>query len=198
MAAVRGCLHLSGYYLPYGLGSRGRDARISRPRMIRGADRIHIGESSFIHKNSQLQAIERVGEQNFQPRIMIGSHVYIGQNVFIACINEITIEDRCVLSDDIYISDSSHGLDPVKGPIMEQSWESRGPIKIGFSTFIGFRAIIMPGVVLGRHCVVGAGAVVTRSFPEYSMVGGAPARLLKTFSQTQKRWVPASKADDDV
>ena len=53
------------------------------------------------------------------------------------------------------------------------------PVKIGDDCWMGANAIILPGVELGKGCVVGAGSVVTKSFSEYSVVGGVPARLLK-------------------
>lgn len=173
---------------PVAIAKIGQRSRISRPWSILGARYIAVGNFTRIHRNAQIHAYRKLGFQEFSPQVTIGDQVYIGHHVVIACINGVTIKDQCVLSDHVYISDSSHGLNPLKGPIMGQAWESRGPIEIGFSTFVGYRAVIMPGVVLGKHCVVGAGAVVTRSFPDYSMVGGSPARLLKVFSLTEQRW----------
>ena len=186
---IRRILSFCRFFRPLRLGSVGKGSKIASPRGIKGSSHIYIGTQTFIHRGSQLQAIDRIAGQEFLPNIVIGNRVYVGQNAFIACINEVTIEDLCVLSDYVYISDSSHGLDPMRGPIMQQAWESRGPVRIGFSTFVGYRAAIMPGVTLGKHCVVGANAVVTHSFPEYSMVGGVPARLLKKFDIDQGRWV---------
>jgi len=53
------------------------------------------------------------------------------------------------------------------------------PIRIGNDCWIGINSVILPGVVLGDGCVVGANSVVTKSFPEFSIVGGVPARPLK-------------------
>jgi acetyltransferase-like isoleucine patch superfamily enzyme len=53
------------------------------------------------------------------------------------------------------------------------------PIVIGNDCWIGTRVIILPGVHLGNKCIVAAGAVVTRSFPDNCIIGGVPAKLLK-------------------
>ena len=53
------------------------------------------------------------------------------------------------------------------------------PVAIGDDVWLGTRAIILPGVSLGSHCIVGAGAVVTKSFPDYAIVAGVPARILR-------------------
>jgi acetyltransferase-like isoleucine patch superfamily enzyme len=105
------------------------------------------------------------------------------------CIDTICIDDGCVLSEYVYMTDLFHGFDPTKGLIMSQDLISKGSVKIGESSFIGYRACIMPGVTLGKHCVVGANSVVTKSFPDYSMIAGSPARLIKTFSFEKQDWV---------
>lgn len=58
-----------------------------------------------------------------------------------------------------------------------------GRIKIGDNTNIGWNAIIMPGVEIGRNCIVGCGAVVTKNVPENSVVAGVPARVIETVQQ---------------
>lgn len=55
------------------------------------------------------------------------------------------------------------------------------PIKIGKNVWIGTRAIILPGVTIGDHAVVGAGALVSRDVPPCTVVGGVPARPISTF-----------------
>ncbi len=186
---VKTILRSAGYSLPHGLAAAGQGSKIAFPRTILGSGCISIGEGTLIQRGAEIQAIERMGGQQFTPRIKIGSRIYIGQRVCIASINAVTIEDLCVLSDHVYVSDASHGMNPLRGPIVVQPWESRGPVTIGASTFIGYRAIILPGVTLGKHCVVAAGAVVTRSFPDYSMVAGVPAKLTKSFCVESGLWV---------
>lgn len=58
-----------------------------------------------------------------------------------------------------------------------------GKIVIGNNVFIGFNAIVMPGVVVGDNCVIGAGSVVTKSVPSDSVVAGVPARVIRSLSE---------------
>lgn len=58
-----------------------------------------------------------------------------------------------------------------------------GKIVVGNNVFIGFNAIVLPGVTIGDNCVIGAGSVVTRSIPANSVVAGVPAKVVKTFDE---------------
>jgi acetyltransferase-like isoleucine patch superfamily enzyme len=167
----------------------GINTYINRPRRIDGPRSIEIGNNTNIGKNGWLSAIETYRNDKFSPLLKIGDDVYIGGYVCITCISKIIIDDRCVLSEHVYISDSSHGLDPKAGPIMKQKLLHKGDVYIGTDTFIGYRASIMPGVTLGKHCVVGAHSVVTRSFPDYSMIAGVPAKLIKEYCFKENNWI---------
>jgi len=122
-------------------------------------------------------------------RIFNADGTYIGRHLYLTALDNISIGANCVLSDHVYITDLAHGLDPHGAFILHQPLESKGPVTIGDGCFIGFRAAILPGVTLGAHCVVGVNAVVTRSFPAYTMLAGVPARAIKTYSHERNQWI---------
>lgn len=177
--------HLRGR--PYGvmIGSR---SFFERPYAIGERSRVVIGDSTVIHSNSFFNPIARYGADSFESRIRVGSHVYIGHHCQFHAMQLMQIGDGTVLSDYVYINDAAHGINPNDGLIMEQPLISNGPITIGKHVFIGLRSIVLSGVQLGDHCVVAAGSVVTKSFPEYSMIAGSPARLIKVFSVNEGTW----------
>ena len=180
-------------YRPSGV-TFGERSYIHRPFSISGRDRVRIGKRTSIRSGLHIQAIKEYAGITYQPLIEIGDDVYIGSNAYFTAVNNISIGNGSVLSEQIYITDEFHGMDPDAGLIMMQPLTSKGPVVIGRSCFLGFRASIMPGVTLGDHCIVGANATVTHSFPAYSMIGGSPARLLKQYSPEFGTWLPAKVA----
>jgi acetyltransferase-like isoleucine patch superfamily enzyme len=167
----------------------GRGVTIERPHRITYPEFIRIGDGTCIHQNALIAPIPEYAGVHYTPEIVIGRDVYIGPNLFLACVGRISIGDGSVLSESVFINDSNHGLDPEAGPIMKQTLVQKGEIIIGNCCFLGLRCAILPGVVLGDHCVVGINSVVTTSFPAYSMIGGSPARLIRTYSSELKAWV---------
>jgi acetyltransferase-like isoleucine patch superfamily enzyme len=139
---------------------------------------ISIGNSVCIGKNSALSVAGKgmilvIGDRTtffstvyLSGMISIGSDCLFGPNVTIMS-GEHVIEDRRPIrvQDTEYLANHGH--------------PRHKPVSIGEDCWIGVNAVILPGVTLGNGCVVAAGAVVTSSFSEYSIVGGVPARLLK-------------------
>lgn len=181
---------------PTGLKTLGDASVIKRPRVLWGREHIEIGSRCLVMSNCLMQAVVKYEESHYEPCIEIGDDVYIGRYAYLVAAQEITIADGCVLSEHVYIADNSHGYDPLAGPIMRQPLEVKGPVRIGPNCFLGYRVAVMPNITLGEWCIVGANSVVTCSFPAYSMIAGAPARLIKVYSHELHRWVTPTVSTD--
>jgi virginiamycin A acetyltransferase len=104
----------------------------------------------------------------------IGRSVYIG---VYCCLGEVTLEDDVLIGSHVSIMNGSrqHGVERLDVPVREQPgvWPH---VTVGRDSWVGDRAVVMADV--GRHCVVGAGSVVTGPVPDYAIVVGVPARVV--------------------
>lgn len=166
--------------------SLGANANVVHPYYIYGQWNIKVGKNFSAGSDFWMEAIDRYGEQQFSPKITIGDNVRFQRNCHLGAIESITIGNDVLTGSNILITDHSHGetskalleMHPSLRPL-----SSKGPVVIGDRVWIGENAIILPNVTLGDGCIVGAGAVVTKSFPAGSVIGGNPARLLKKIEQ---------------
>lgn len=113
----------------------------------------------------------------FADDIRLGDNSGIGVNATIS--RGVTIGKDVMMGPECTILTSNHGMFDNGIPMWKQEFSEIRPVIIGNNCWIGARVIILPGVTLGDGCVVGAGAVVTKSFEDNSIVAGNPAKFIK-------------------
>ena len=124
---------------------------------------IKIGPGSTIH----------MGARFYDPHnIVIGEDTIIGEDVVLDGRDKLVIGGHVALATGVMIFNSQHEIDD------EFFFPSIAPVIIEDYVFIGPRAIIQPGVKIGRGAIVAAGAVVTKDIPPYAIVGGVPAKII--------------------
>jgi acetyltransferase-like isoleucine patch superfamily enzyme len=104
----------------------------------------------------------------------LGANVYVGPGCHLGLVD---LESDVLLASGVHVPSGgrTHGTDRLDVPIREQSG-ARTTVRIGEGSWVGSAAIVMADV--GRHCVIGAGAVVTKPVPDYSVAVGVPARVV--------------------
>jgi len=124
---------------------------------------VKIGRGSRIH----------IGARFFYPaNIKIGEGTIIGDNIFLDGREKLIIGNHVDIASGVMIYNSEHDINS------EDFHAISAPVEIGDFVFIGPRAIILPGVKIGRGAVVAAGAVVTKDVTEDAIVGGVPAEVI--------------------
>ncbi|MGN0193670.1 MAG: acyltransferase [Pseudoramibacter sp.] len=108
----------------------------------------------------------------------IGKDVFINSNLLAMARGGVTIEEHVMIAANAQIITNNH--DPYDLQIL-----TCRPILIKDHAWIGAGATILPGVCVGRHAVVGAGAVVTKDVPDFAVVVGSPAKVIKTLDRNQ-------------
>jgi len=130
-----------------------------------------------IGKNLKTFPITTIEEPN---KISIGSNVWIGKNISLYGCNGIKIGNNVVIAKDVSLISGNHKYSSKEIKINNQEMQlGKPPIIIGNDVWIGEKAIILKSVNIGEGCVVGAGAVVTKDVPAFSVVAGNPAVIIK-------------------
>ena len=165
------------------------------------AHRISIGDGVIIAKDVWLNIVTTDDRRDGEPTITIADGCVIARRCTISAKNGIHVERNVILADSALIMDHSHAYQDATVPIKEQGTTEGGRIRIGEGTWIGHGAAILCDkgeLVLGRNCVVAANAVVSKSFPNYSVIVGNPARIVKQFDPAKGNWVLGSIHPPDL
>jgi acetyltransferase-like isoleucine patch superfamily enzyme len=112
--------------------------------------------------------------------VTIGDRCLIGRGSGIVGHFSIEIGNDVWTGHNVYITDQNHGYEDVTRPISQQSQPERA-VKIGDGSWLGYGSVVLPGVTIGEHCVIGANSVVTHDVPSFSVAVGVPARVIKQY-----------------
>lgn len=178
------------YYKTFFFKRFGRGSRIFSPLRIDGASNIQIGSLVYIQYKTWLAALPLTGERKCL--LEIGDGSVIGHFNHIYCTKHIKIGKKVLTADKVYISDNLHGFSDISIPVLEQPIIQNHEVEIGDGSWIGENACIL-GVKIGKNCVVGANAVVTKDVPDYCVVVGAPAYIIKRYCVLSKEWKRTDK-----
>jgi len=128
-----------------------------------------IGKKTFIDYKTYFR---------YPSRIRIGSNVSINRGSKFFAIEqakniEIIIEDNVVIGPDISVFSGGHDHNYLDLPVIGKT------VKVGKYSWIGGKSIILPGVTIGEGAIIGAGSVVTKDIPPYTIAVGVPAKIIK-------------------
>jgi acetyltransferase-like isoleucine patch superfamily enzyme len=167
----------------------GNGSTITASPVLRKPKCISIGENTRIGKSVMLRCFESA-EHKHVPSIEIGDNINIGDYSTISCCNRIVIGNGVLTGRMVMITDNSHGhtdsfeelnTSPINRPVI-----SKGEVVIEENVWIGEKVSIMPNVHIGKGAIIAANAVVTKDVPSCSVVGGCPAKVLKTIKNNSE------------
>jgi len=122
------------------------------------------------------------------PVVTIGDRCLIGRGSGIVGHFSISIGNDVWTGHHVYITDQNHGYEDITIPISKQSQPERA-VSIGDGSWLGHGSVVLPGVTIGRHVVIGANSVVTKDIPDFSVAVGVPAKVIRRFDESRQEWL---------
>ena len=129
-----------------------------------------------------------------------GSHIEVGKNFFanynctILDVAKVKIGDNCQMAPNVAIYTAGH---PVYPTTRNTAFEYGKEVTIGDNCWIGGNAVICPGVHIGNNVVIGAGSVVTKDIPDWSIAAGNPGRVIRKITEADRRMLFRQEEIDD-
>jgi acetyltransferase-like isoleucine patch superfamily enzyme len=144
---------------------RGLELQIGRRGQIR------FGRFVWIGDGTKIRCHEGVVE--------IGDKTVFGQECTVSAYQRVQIGEQCVIADRAMFIDFDHGVVDVETPIRRQGIYKRDVV-VGSNVWIGYNACVLRGVTVGDNAIIGTNSVVTRDVPANAVVGGVPAKVIRT------------------
>lgn len=159
--------------------------KLSRQRAtrVRLGNAVNIGEYAWLNVATD--------EPDGEPTIVIDDHSIVAYGSIISARNRVHLEPYVNVAQQVLIMDHNHAYEDIQTPIIKQGITKGGTIRIGEGSWIGHGAAIVCSrgeLIIGRHCVVSANSVVTRSIPDYSVVFGMPATIIRQYDPEAGVW----------
>ena len=148
---------------------------------------VSLGKKCYIGYNARIEGIDRYNNIIYTPQIVIGDGVSIQQNIHLTCASSIIIGKNTAIAANVTITDIDHPYIDIDIPIERQDLIVKN-VSIGEDCKIYNGAVILQGVKIGRHCVVGANSVVIKDIPDFCVVVGAPAKIVRRYDFGCSTW----------
>ncbi len=149
----------------------GRAARKMREKTARKF-LVYVGKDVNIEKGAMITSTMEIGDRS-------------GVGINARMHGKVVVGKDVMMGPECIIYTKNHAFKDVTIPMCQQGFSEEKPVIIGDDVWIGGRVTILPGVHIGNGAIIGAGAVVTKDVPDYAVVGGNPARVLKYRNQIQ-------------
>lgn len=165
----------------------GRGLYVGKDCKIINRGKIQCGDHTCLRPSTHVYLSEGA-------EVVLGSDCEIGNHSVISAVNRVEIGDGVLTAPNVYIADHNHQYEDIDSHIYTQGVRCRkgDRVEIGRGCWIGKNAVIVGNVRIGRNSVVGANSVVNKDVPDYCVVAGAPAVIVKRYDTVLGRWVKAA------
>lgn len=168
-----------------------KDVYIDPTVQVLGWKNVSIGNRTIICENCWLNVNSR--KDNFN-HIEIGDNCYIGRRNFFTSGELIKIGSYCMTSIDCKFLGSSHVFDNPLIPYLVSGTTEKNKIILGTNVCLGAGVTIVGNVKIGYGSIIGAGSIVNKDIPPFTIAIGSPAGIIKKYDFNQLKWIPYSSS----
>ena len=154
---------------------------IGKPTFLRNMKRIFIGKKVRIFPGSRIEVVDNKSSITFK------NNITIGQNFHITSAGDLILSEGVTIANNVVVTNIDHSYEQIGVSIMGQPLLHKETY-IGKNCFIGKGAVIQAGTVLGEQCIIGANSVVRGNYPDYCVIAGAPAKIVKKYNVYTAKW----------
>ena len=173
--------HLNLLFRTYKFKHIGSYCYMGKPLSLVGTQNISLGNRVRIYPGCRMET-HKGGQINIEDDCSIAQNFHITSGD-----SPLVIVKKTTISGNVFITNIDHEYQKIDKHIMEQPMICKKTV-IGENCFIGFGAAIQAGTVLGKQCVVGTNAVVRGTYPDYSVIVGVPAKVVKRYNKETGKW----------
>lgn len=158
---------------------------------LRNPDCIELEGYAVLGENTKLLCTKQYDSglypQKLSPKLFIGNNFHATRNFVVQCAGEVRIGKDVLVASDVFIIDFNHGMNAETVNYLNNPLEV-DEVEIGDGVWIGNNVTILPGVHIGHKSIIGAGGVVSKDIPPYSLAVGNPARVVKRWNPKSRCW----------
>lgn len=176
-------------------GSMGTGTTLWRPLMLQNTRFVFLGRNVTIRDGARFDVTTKFGSQRFAPNVTIGDGSLFEQGFHLTAAGTINIGNQVACSRNVSVLGIQHEYEDITRAIIEQPL-GVAPVSIGDGTLIGMNCVILPGVSIGKHCMIGANSVVSRDVPDFCVAAGSPARVIRRYEAAEQKWVKTVKPEE--
>lgn len=163
--------------------------------MVDGYKRISIGSNVYINAHGWLACVPLTGEKNCF--LSIGDATYIGRFCHFYATKGITIGNKVLIADKVYLADNLHGYADINKPVIDQPIRQTKEVVIGDGAWLGENVCVI-GASVGKQSVIGANSVVTQDIPDFCVAVGSPAKIIKRYSFEKTAWLKTNEQGEFI
>lgn len=173
----------------------GKNSYIDKTVNVFGWEHISIGLNTLIGEQTWLNVNRRT--KNFK-HIKIGNYCYLGRRNLLSSSKELIISDYVMTNNDCKFLGSNHVYSNPMEPYISTGTMDEDILKIGTNVWIGASTIVLGAVTIGQGSIIGAGSVVAKSIPPFSIAVGNPCKVIKRFDFNRQEWIRIETFDIEM